>query len=487
MKTMKKFYACSKHLSIKKNLSLPIFSLIIVMLLSAQKMAAQTLSLGNSVWWDFNNNGKKDGPDFGSNGFTVKLYQDNNEDGVADAGFTTLVTTTDADGKYLFTNLAPGSYFVRLSAGYSHFKTTKYGGDPDNNIDDDNNGYTQDLTTMHIYSQTITLTANNEADGTGATNTNTNNTCDFAMWKGNGLGDMVWFDSNENGMQEVGEPGMANVLVKLKDINGNVLETTTTDATGHYFFFNPVQYGVTDYQLEFATPSGYDATYSNMGADDEFDSDATNGIISSINVPFGQWNNSLDVGFKAHASILPVKLLSFFANVLDNKVDLTWLTTTEVNVSHYVVERSTDGINFKAVGTVFAKNSGDKNSYTLADDITNDMPALLYYRLRFVDYGAKNQYSDIILVRRQKQSNSIEIQAYPNPVVNELRVTIPNSWQNKTVRYELVNANGQQVKQMLKTQSNQTETLAVQNITPGIYIVKVSCGTQIAQQKIIKQ
>ena len=83
---------------------------------------AQTLNLGNTVWWDLNDNAKKDAGEPAASGYAVKLYQDNNEDGVADAGFTTLITTTDVDGKFLFTNLASGSYFVRVSAGYSHYK-----------------------------------------------------------------------------------------------------------------------------------------------------------------------------------------------------------------------------------------------------------------------------------------------------------------------------------------------------------------------------
>ena len=488
MKTMKQVYAFAKHFSIKKNLCLSIFSLIIIMLLSAQKIAAQTVSLGNTVWWDFNNNGKKDGADFGSNGFTVSLYQDNNNDGVADAGFTTLTSTTNSQGQYLFTNLAPGSYFVRLSAGGSHFKGTVYGGDPDNNIDGDNNGYFQDLSTMYIYSQTITLSAGAEPDGSGATNTNTNNTLDFNIWKGNGLGDMVWLDNNGNGIQENGEPGIPNVTVKLKNNSGTVLETTTTDSKGEYYFFNPIQYGgITDYQVEFVTPAGYTSTNSNMGSDDALDSDPVNGIITGINVPFGQWNKSFDAGFKP-LSALPVNLLSFFANLNNDKVNLNWVTSSEINVSHFVIERSTDGTNFGAAAIVLANgNAAGKANYSLADDISNIPAKVIYYRLRSVDANGKSQYSETLVVRLVKQqSNTINIYTYPNPVINELRITLPANWQNKNVKYEVLNTNGQVAKQAEKANSNQTETLNIQNIASGFYIVRVSCEGQTAQQKIIK-
>ncbi|MFA6053974.1 MAG: SdrD B-like domain-containing protein [Thermodesulfovibrionales bacterium] len=50
------------------------------------------------------------------------------------------------------------------------------------------------------------------------------------------VGDKVWFDVNGNGVLDVGEPGLANVEVTLKDQYGTPLMTTMTDATGHYLF-----------------------------------------------------------------------------------------------------------------------------------------------------------------------------------------------------------------------------------------------------------
>ena len=52
------------------------------------------------------------------------------------------------------------------------------------------------------------------------------------------IGDRVWLDTNGNGIQDVGEPGIPDVLVTLSDINGNVLLTTHTDANGYYIFSN---------------------------------------------------------------------------------------------------------------------------------------------------------------------------------------------------------------------------------------------------------
>jgi hypothetical protein len=50
------------------------------------------------------------------------------------------------------------------------------------------------------------------------------------------IGDIVWYDIDNDGVQDAGEPGIAGVTVTLQDSLGNLLASTTTDATGHYLF-----------------------------------------------------------------------------------------------------------------------------------------------------------------------------------------------------------------------------------------------------------
>ena len=52
------------------------------------------------------------------------------------------------------------------------------------------------------------------------------------------LGDKVWFDTDEDGVQDAGEAGVANVIVKLYNCNNTLVATTTTDANGNYLFSN---------------------------------------------------------------------------------------------------------------------------------------------------------------------------------------------------------------------------------------------------------
>jgi hypothetical protein len=188
--------------------------------------------------------------------------------------------------------------------------------------------------------------------------------------------------------------------------------------------------------------------------------------------------------------ILPVKLESFTAilNNNSNKVDLRWVTSYEKNVSHFVVEKSTDGKNYADAGVVFAYgNTSDIMNYTFTDIITTQ-EKVIYYRLRTIDADGKFDYSATRIIRTAKQTeNTVTILTYPNPVTSELRITIPNNWQGKKVTYELLNANAQITKKAEAGSGSQTETMNVSSLAPGLYVVKVSCGAESATQKIIKR
>jgi Secretion system C-terminal sorting domain len=188
---------------------------------------------------------------------------------------------------------------------------------------------------------------------------------------------------------------------------------------------------------------------------------------------------------------LPVKLTAFNANLGQDqsKVNLTWATATEINASHFIVERSEDGTTFNEVGTVLAfGNSTETKNYQLSDNIISLKATVVYYRLRQVDNDGKAEYSLTRVVKINKLSgNTISIFAYPNPVSHEIRITIPANWQNKKITYELLNVNGETAKRVEASNSSQTETMNISNLSPGFYIVRVNFNGQTAQQKIIKQ
>lgn len=105
------------------------------------------------------------------------------------------------------------------------------------------------------------------------------------------IGNYVWIDLDQDGIQDTDETPIANVTVNLYDINGDLVATTTTDANGEYYFTDAnVAGGLqpnTFYEIRLDDPYNYELTSThrgelrdlylttaNAGADDELDSDA---------------------------------------------------------------------------------------------------------------------------------------------------------------------------------------------------------------------
>lgn len=110
------------------------------------------------------------------------------------------------------------------------------------------------------------------------------------------ISNRVWNDVDMDGIQDVGELGVANATVRLLDSAGTeTLATTTTDADGLYSF--DVLAGT--YIVEFVLPDGYDGfSPQNAGANDAVDSDAdtSTGRTATITVTAGQLDDSVDAG-----------------------------------------------------------------------------------------------------------------------------------------------------------------------------------------------
>lgn len=189
-------------------------------------------------------------------------------------------------------------------------------------------------------------------------------------------------------------------------------------------------------------------------------------------------------------STLPVKLSSFTATLNQGNADLKWVTSMEKNVSHFEVERSFDGRDYKSIGMVFAfGNTDEKQSYSFIDkQLDMSKSGVVYYRLRSVDIDKKSEYSQVRLIHISKQgTGALSIITYPNPAVNSVSVTVPAAWQGKAISYELISQSGQLITSRKPGAASQTETFDISRLNSGFYIIRVNCEGETVQQKIVKQ
>ncbi|MEZ6143518.1 MAG: SdrD B-like domain-containing protein, partial [Zavarzinella sp.] len=211
------------------------------------------LSIGNLVFDDVNNNGVQDVGENGISGVEVVLLNG--------TGTGIATTTTDANGQYLFTGLAPAEYRVRLSAANFNLAGALVGyrsstgaanafegaGTPvpgTSNVDNDDNGTTTGTLGSGGFIETPTFLLQG-VQPTGETPNNdpttpddrSNLAVDFGVYRTQSLGNAIFNDLNNNGIQDVGELGINEVEVILYDAAGTTaLQTTTTNAQGLYLF-----------------------------------------------------------------------------------------------------------------------------------------------------------------------------------------------------------------------------------------------------------
>ncbi len=240
--------------------------------------------IGNFVWFDQNGDGIQTPGEQGLANVTVTISG-------TKAGTNAPVSetvVTGANGEYSFDGLMAGTYKVTFKAPNEYMPTLA-------NATFDDKDSDVDMTTFMTTNYTL---------GTGEFN----QTIDAGFFKKVKIGDTVWFDKNKNGLQDGGESGFANIMVKLfkpgADNNFGtaddvLVESTLTDNTGMYMFL--VMPGM-KYQVEFmksSIPAGYALTTQNVGLNDLIDSDANvnTGRSDIIMVMFGQNNDmSIDAG-----------------------------------------------------------------------------------------------------------------------------------------------------------------------------------------------
>jgi len=131
------------------------------------------------------------------------------------------------------------------------------------------------------------------------------------------------------------------------------------------------------------------------------------------------------------AIALPLKLVDFSVQKIDNSVRLRWITADEANMDHFEVERSQTARDFASVGTIADKNLAIQNTYSF-DDI-RPLKNISFYRLKMISTTGAVAYSRIIPVQF---SSGKGLTLYPTKWRPGMPLNIVNSNNEKlTVRF----------------------------------------------------
>lgn len=234
-------------------------------------------SIGDKVWIDSNSNGIFDSSENGLGGVNLSLYNENDS--------LISETISDIDGNYFFKNILQGEYYIKINV-------------PDTLNPPFNNGSIYQLSNQNGQNTTSVFILEAGLDIVDA---------DFGLlFKKATISDLVWFDENENGLQDLGEKGINGIEIRLYDSNSTYINETISKrifgVDGYYEF--EVDPG--KYYLEFDVKDIYKTTFGLIGVNKNLDSDITNvngnGTTDLISVNSGQLRIDIDAGFNINKS-----------------------------------------------------------------------------------------------------------------------------------------------------------------------------------------
>jgi SdrD B-like domain/Domain of unknown function DUF11 len=235
-------------------------------------------SLGDYVWNDVNKNGVQDALEVGVAGVTITLYNSttNKIEGA---------TVTDAYGKYLFKTVIPGDYIVGFTLPSNYVFTANLDASGTNPISTETNS------DANINTGKTTIITVNYGDSIRSIDAGIY----FKTPITTSLGDYVWDDVNNSGLQDDEEFGISGVLVTLYNSTNEVVGSTLTDNTGKYIFKDLMP---ADYSVGFTAPIGFEPTTQTGVINDGTNSDInTFGRTNIVTLVAGDNNMNVDAGF----------------------------------------------------------------------------------------------------------------------------------------------------------------------------------------------
>jgi hypothetical protein len=189
---------------------------------------------------------------------------------------------------------------------------------------------------------------------------------------------------------------------------------------------------------------------------------------------------------------VPLKFISFTAKIQPNpnpskegNVLLQWQTANEINVSHFNIQRSTNGVSFTTIGKVVAQNKSI-NSYEFIDATLPSLEGLgvgLFYRIQSIDKDGKTNFTEIKRITANEKLETSNVVIFPNPTTGLVHISIPRE-EKGIWNIKVQDVTGKVLQNKTTSAITKTMDLVVSNQT-GLYYITLEKNT--TNKKIVEK
>lgn len=182
--------------------------------------------------------------------------------------------------------------------------------------------------------------------------------------------------------------------------------------------------------------------------------------------------------------------MKFFAGSINNKVvSLNWQTAAEQQVSHYEIQRSSDGENFAPFATITAVGQKSQvNNYLQRDDLFLTLTPVVYYRIKMVATNGSANFSRVLSIKTSGTTSS-NVAAYPSPFNQQLNVAVESGEAAKAT-VQLAAQDGRVIASFTYNMKKGKNTIVIQQaatLSAGNYFVTVVTDNMKETRMVTKQ
>lgn len=254
-----------------------------------------------------------------------------------------------------------------------------------------------------------------------------------------------------------------------------------TGSISNIYVRNPVLTSV----YEWSTPNG-NIVGSTTGPSIYVDMPGIYIVLQRLQAGCSEYaRDTIEIFPLTNCEILQSNLFDFTALGKRNIVVLSWKVLQNNIISHFDIERSTDGLHFIPVGTVNAYPDQPENaSYSFIDTLVNQSD--YYYRVKLNEKGTLKRYSQVIRIS-SLLDNANYFKVHPNPSTGYFQLQV-TSMSRKQVLFTIYDHSGKAVftdRKIIGQGHNLLLFNALLGKPPGIYHLIMSSGGEISSQKIV--